>query len=341
MKHLGLVFAVLTLAFIGGWLYLPQLSPAKKPPFNVLVVGWDGSRLERIEQLLAENKLPVLKKLISQGSFVKVNITDGRTDTKAGWTQIFTGYNAAVTGVHSNRDYRPIPPGYTVFERLIDKFHDGIATLFISGKVNNIGARGPHKVCINCKSRFDDTHGKTQWWDENSEAPTKKGLPREYSERAGEPYFNAAKRLHLYKNDLGEAANVAAFAIESLRQIQGRNFFAFVHFEEPDEMGHLNREGSISYLSAIEEADRRTGELLVAIAQMKFPGELRVFIASDHGFNRLEHGHGDAPETFLASTVHGLEQQADRRDFTPTILKMYDFALDTLQPKLNGRPLLQ
>ncbi|MGV8121407.1 MAG: hypothetical protein AB2L14_16735 [Candidatus Xenobiia bacterium LiM19] len=35
----------------------------------------------------------------------------GVTDTNAGWAQILTGYYPEISGVYSNRLYRPIPEG--------------------------------------------------------------------------------------------------------------------------------------------------------------------------------------------------------------------------------------
>lgn len=333
-------YAVLLILVTGFWVIVfknfdSDQSPARPvPPFSVLMIGWDGSRLAQIEKLLAAGELPNLKKLIENGSFIKVKVRDGRSDTKAGWTQIFTGYSAAVTGVHGNRDYRPIPPGLTLFERLEGFFGPEIFSGFISGKVNNIGARGPHRICINCKSRFDGTQRKTRWWDEESDAPPKEGKDKIFENREGEPYLHAHKKMDLYRNNLGPAPKVAAVALETLQKIAERKFFLFVHFEEPDEQGHLHREGSPEYLNAMKEADRWTGVLLAAVANR----DVKIFILSDHGFNPGENNHRDAPDTFWASNIAGLNGDADRRDFTPTILRLYDFPLG-LDPPLNGRPL--
>ena len=47
-----------------------------------------------------------------------MGITDHSTDTKAGHSEILTGYGPTVTGVYSNGHYQAIPKGLTLFERL-------------------------------------------------------------------------------------------------------------------------------------------------------------------------------------------------------------------------------
>ena len=62
--------------------------------------------------------------------------------------------------------------GDTIFERLEEHFgSDQIVTAFIGGKINNIGARGPHEICVNCWKRYPDTREKTFWWEESTSAP--------------------------------------------------------------------------------------------------------------------------------------------------------------------------
>jgi len=60
------------------------------------------------------------------------------TDTKAGHAEILTGYGPEVTGVYSNRRFRAIPDGLTLFERLKARFGQGVATVAITGKRGNL-----------------------------------------------------------------------------------------------------------------------------------------------------------------------------------------------------------
>lgn len=319
----------------------PHVDTSEPPPFSTLVIGWDGSYRPRVEKLLAENQLPKLKSLVEQGTYIKVRVENARTDTKAGWAQIWTGYSASITGVHSNRDYAPIPAGLTIFERLKNRYGSRIQTLFLSGKVNNIGARGPHKICINCRSRFPDSRQKTRYWEDDSEAPTKKGQPKEYAERAGEPYANALGALDVYQNGLGSGDRVLASARQELAKLKGQAFLAFVHFEEPDEQGHLFGENSKEYTGALMANDRRLPELLQAARDAAGERELKIFILSDHGFDEGQRSHKEAPDTFWLAGGANFKGVADRRDFTPTLLELYGFDLKRIKPRLDGRSLIQ
>ncbi|MGE4132111.1 MAG: alkaline phosphatase family protein [Bdellovibrionales bacterium] len=334
---LGLVvLTVVVLYFSIGHM---NLAPTPCNEKDVLVVGWDGSRRAKVEELLGNGELPNLQKLIDKGSYIQVNIHEGRTDTKAGWAQIWTGYSASRTGVYSNRKYRPIPAGWTAFERLRAQFGDSIRTAFVSGKINNIGARGPHKICENCKSRFDDTRGKTHYWDESKTPELKiKGEKPRYVEREGEPYFHAKPKLDFYQNALGESSHVMQAGLDWIEKNRDKPFLAFLHFEEPDELGHLYGENSTEYHQALINNDRNLAEILRRVPPAK-NRPLITFVLSDHGFNPGEKEHGEAPETFWVSDMPGLVASADRRDFTPTLLQLYCLSTNAIDPPLDGRSL--
>jgi len=317
-----------------------------KPDFNVLMVGFDGTRLARITQLLQEGKMPVLNELVKNGSFVNINIKFTRTDTKAGWSEILTGYDATINKVFSNKNYAPVPEGFTIFERLKARYGKEFATVLLTGKINNLGVRGPHKICTNCISRMEGTQAKSEWWKDETQAPTIKNQPRKMESRQGEPYFNARKKIDFYKNTLYAGKNVVAEAKKVFPKVKGRSFFAFIHFEEPDEQGHLKGESSKEYTEGLMEADRNLGELLKFLEAQGMAKNLKVFVMGDHGFdiigsgrkNDLEHGTDAARLTFFASNIPGFRKDGDRRDFAPTIYKLYGMDLSSIQPKLQGTP---
>lgn len=117
-------------------------------PTNVILIGWDGTQRNHVKESLSRSELPNLKKLASEGSLVAIDILRV-TDTKAGWSQILTGYNPEVAGVFGNGQYQPIPKGYSIFERLEKHFGpDSIVTLAVIGKKGHVDADGPQKVEI-------------------------------------------------------------------------------------------------------------------------------------------------------------------------------------------------
>ncbi|MGZ3809905.1 MAG: alkaline phosphatase family protein, partial [Bacteriovorax sp.] len=316
-----------------------QLAFAKPIPQKILLVGFDGCRRSSIVELLAQKKLPNLQSLIDTGSYVEVRVNEGATETKPGWSQILSGYNSNVTKVYTNKFYEPIPAGLTLFERLKKNFGKDFKTFFVTGKTNNTGIRGPHKICINCLSRFKDTKLKTEWWDENKPPITMAGKRPIYDQRKGEPYFNAIGSIDYYKNSLLQASNVANEGIGLLDKYQHHNFFGFIHFEEPDEQGHLFREGSKEYINAIIEADRNLGRILNKIEALKLKNDIKIFVTTDHGFDKGLGSHHNAPDIWLVSNIKAFKKTGDRRDFAPTILKILRFDITSIKPSLNGSPL--
>ncbi len=113
---------------------------------NILVIGWDGVQRNVLIELLEKDQLPNLKTLTKTGSIISMNVETCATDTKAGWSELLTGYSCGITGVYSNNVYMPIPAKYTVFERLENHLGDSkIKTIFLSGKSYHVGGLPPIK----------------------------------------------------------------------------------------------------------------------------------------------------------------------------------------------------
>ncbi|MEI6809962.1 MAG: alkaline phosphatase family protein [bacterium] len=130
---------VLSLLMVFG-LILSMPVLAADNPGNVILMGWDGAHRDHVKALLKDDKLPNLKKLIAEGTFVDIDVTSGATDTKAGWTQILTGYKPEVTGVYNNGKYQDVPAGYSVFERLKERFGTNtFAAVAVIGKKSHCG----------------------------------------------------------------------------------------------------------------------------------------------------------------------------------------------------------
>ncbi len=102
---------------------------------NIILIGWDGTGRDNLLELLKEKQLPNLGKIISEGSLVFTEVTTGRTETKPGWAEILTGYSASRLGIIDNVEYKPIPVGWSIFERLKDSIGiNRIKTIFIKNE---------------------------------------------------------------------------------------------------------------------------------------------------------------------------------------------------------------
>lgn len=336
-KNSILLLAALTFFVIalGGYFFY-----FKKPAFkNVLVIGWDGTSRDRLEELLAKGELPALQGMISAGSFVAIDISQGATTTKPGWAQIFSGYRTQLLKVKNNKVYRRIPKNLTIFEKLKAFYGtNDIVTFFISGKTANLGARGPHKICVNCIQRHSKNRQSTDWYDEKTIAPTVDKKPRKFVARNGEPFFNAAKTMDLFVDKLGMGEDVLKKAFETVDFYKDKRFFGFIHFQDPDERGHVYGENSKEYLDGIRENDAFLQRLIEFLKSRKLDNTL-VFVVSDHGMDSNSNENFRAHTTFLASNIKNLSPKGDRMDIAPTIYDLYGFDPDSFDPRLNGRSL--
>jgi len=317
---------------------------ASSAPVSVLLVGWDGCDRKHVLRLLQEGKLPRLASLAAQGSLVATEVTTGHTQTKPGWAEILTGYAATRTGVLSNSDYKPIPKGWTIFERLKERFGPSFATIMISGKGGNVGTRGPHEIVVNAPHRDPITHKPTGYLDRDSfDGETLDGKPPVWAKREGEPFHNAVGSWDVQELSAGRAPRVERRAEKAFDGLDGRRFFAFVHFADPDENGHLHGEGSPEYDRAIMAADHWTGALLDHLAELGVSSRTVVYLTTDHGMDVGGHQHDHAPETFVAAGSGRKLRAGDRKDVTPTIYQELGLpgAGAPWDPPLDGRSLLE
>lgn len=315
-------------------------------PRNLILIGWDGTQREHLLELLRAGKLPHLKALTDQGAFVPTQVTTGPTQTKSGWTEILTGYNALSLGITSNRDYQPIPKGLTVFERLKAHFGPGqLATIFIGGKSYNIGSRGPHEVCENCFGRDAITHRQSSYQDKdharlpNEKLTTRDGKPPRWVPREGEPFFHAREAFDDHEVGLGSAENVGPRALALLEKYRDRRLFAFFHFEDPDEQGHLHGENSAAYDKALMTVDAWLGRIVGRLKDLGISDRTAIFVTTDHGMDEGGFEHHQSPETFLATNRKGPTRAGDRKDVAPAILEYFGLSTTNLIPPLEGRSL--
>jgi hypothetical protein len=309
---------------------------------NMLVIGFDGCRREIVEQLLKEGVLPNLALLIKTGSYVKTKVTVDATETKPGWSQILSGYSSSVTNIHDNLMYQPIPKGLTIFEKLKQSKGNNFKTFFVTGKINNTGARGPHDVCVNCKTRFDVSRLKTNWWEVSKNAPLAWGKKIIVAKRTGEPFFNALSSLDFYESGISNSDSVVKLGLEQVNKIKMGNFFGFIHFEEPDETGHIKGEGSPEYKEKIKNDDLQLGKIIDYLKTNNLYQNTDLIVVTDHGFKPGGFGHSKKSEnTWIVSSFKLKAEEGDRLDVTPTILSRFGIKQPQNLPKMEGKSLME
>jgi hypothetical protein len=309
-------------------------------PQNIILFGWDGAQRDHVNECLARNELPHLQELIDGGKYVQIDI-EGKTDTKAGWSQILTGYYPEVTGVYSNGIYQPVPKGLSLFERLENHFGpDNFVTVAVIGKRAHCGEIDPPK-----KIRLDDEEKQEKAGKEKPVQPGAGKKPKgkiieengvKYRSIPGSPYYNMYTALEVWEFGLMQDRKVGARALELLEKYQDKPFFFFVHFAEVDHAGHKHGENSKEYNDAMISNDLWTGKIIEKVQQLGLGEKTQFYITADHGFNEDKTGHSFAPYVFLATNNEQVNRNGRRQDVAPTILEAFGLDVGTLDPPLDG-----
>jgi len=334
MRRLMTLIALLALA-VAMAAAAAAPGPLTKPK-NVILIGWDGAQRNHVKECLGRNELPNLTKLSSEGALVAIDVLR-TTDTKAGWSQILTGYEPEVTGVFSNSRFQPIPKDYTVFERLEQFFSpDKFVTAAVIGKTGHVGAAPPSKVKLTAKKEAA-LKAKAKAKAAGAEIVVENGV--KYLVVTGEPYFITKDSMDVFINGLGENDNVGNKALEYLDQYKDKPFFFFVHFADVDHKGHASGENSKEYNDALISCDAWLGKIVQKLKDLGLYDESLVYVTADHGFDEGMNSHGDAPYVFLATNDRKVSHRGTRADITPTILARFGVDLKKIQPPLDGHPL--
>jgi arylsulfatase A-like enzyme len=330
-----------------------QTQDTVKPAManNAILIGWDGAHRDHVKNLLKEGKLPNLQKIIAEGTLVDVDVTSGATDTKAGWTQILTGYKPAVTGVYNNGRYRDVPEGYSIFERLRAAFGAGkVATVAVIGKKAHCGEINPP-----FKRPYDPDN-------DAAEKPAKKNRPKAKPGKAakkqsvghvvedngqkflvfeGSPYYTMHKSCDEWEFGLMQDAKVGDRALAMLDKYAKTPLFFFVHFAEVDHSGHKHGEPSREYDDAIISGDTQLGRIVEKLKSLGIYEKTLIYVTADHGFDVGKKQHKAAPYVFLATNDKQVMRGGCRADITPTILARLGVDPSKVNPPLDGEPLLK
>ncbi len=328
-----------------------QDRPAREGPArNVILFGWDGAQRNHVNECLERGELPTLKKLSEEGALVAVDVITGATDTKAGWTQILTGYHPEVTGVHSNGKFQDVPQGYSVFERLKAHFGaDQFAAVAVIGKSGHCGEiRPPFKKRLDGKG---EAEGGPPAPDEGKKKAKQPGAGKEktgsvveedgvkYLVFKGSPYYTMHKSCDVWDYGLVQDEKVGTRALECLEKYKDKPFFFFVHFAEVDHSGHKHGENSKEYNDALISNDTWTGKIIAKLKELGLYDRTLVYVTADHGFNEDATNHSYAPHVFLGTNDPRVRREGMRQDITPTVLASFGLDLEKFEPKLDGEPM--
>ncbi len=313
------------------------------------MIGWDGARRARVQELMSAGRLPNLSRLAAAGRWVDIQVTGDPPQTKPGWARMLTGYDSQITGVCKNQIYWPIPVGLTIFERLKQRYGARITTALLGAVQHNLGARGPHRICVNCVDQVQN-----HWWDEDLSRPVRPWGKKILRLMEGEPYLNARPAIDVYEvgiatpvyqTGIGAADLVGARVLDCLDRHQEGGLFLFVQFFDPDTQGHLHSEGSPEYIRALIEDDRWLGRIMSRLGSRTDASRTLLYVATDHGFEKDSPLHEDgnfqeSRRSWLVTNDLAVRRgQGDICDIPTTILKRFDVRAARSDTPLKGQPL--
>jgi len=314
-------------------------------PRGIMVIGWDGAERNNVKRLLAADELPNLAALAKDGALVDIDIVTGLTETAPGFAQILTGYVPDNIGVHSDKIYRPIPRGYTIFERLKKFFGpENIQTAAIIAKTSYyLGADGPFRIPYDT---WREMQVEQKIIDDNKPGPDDlhggvivKENGAKFVQMQGGPYINAKDQIDLFVNGLIVNEKVGTAAMDQLEKCKDKHFFIFVQFIQPDKAGHKYGENSREYSDGIKSDDLWTGKIIDKLKELKIYDKTLIYVTADHGFDIGKTSHYYAPYIFLATNDKKVNRDGTREDIAPTVLKRFGMDLSKIEPRLDGIPL--
>jgi len=315
--------------------FKPSTPPQQR---SAILISWDGALREHVNDCLKHNQMPNLAQLIKEGRMVDIDVSGHVTDTRAGHAQMLTGYDPNITGVVSNTLFRPIPLGYSIFERLQQSFgRKDIATIMVTGKAMGLGPGGPK---IPAESEAAGPNVPSDEDDRQVRRVERMRLAVEQNV-LGQPFHLIKGTLTAWDGDMPrDARGVGQKALSLIDKFgpKGRSFL-FVHFGDADVNGHKYGESSREYNDALLTLDTWLGRM---VAQLKTDGlydRTALYVTADHGFDVGTTHHGKATHIFLASNDPLLTAAGEQRDIAPTILQAMGVDLSSITPALPGKSL--
>src|SRR3989339_248174 len=102
---------------------------------NAILISLDGAQRAHLYELLGAGKLPAIKELKANGALVEIRIEGHQTETGPGHAEMLTGLSKEINNVVTNGNYKAIPEGFTICERLEKaEGKNNIITVMVMGK---------------------------------------------------------------------------------------------------------------------------------------------------------------------------------------------------------------
>jgi hypothetical protein len=324
------------------FLLIPRYQIAQAASFDkVILLVWDGTQRNHLNELLAAGQLPNLQGLINEGKKRNLVIyttnclrsNDGdnyRTETNPTHAAMLTGYGYPTMNNYSNSARGPIPIGYTVFER-IKQFNSQIKTGMIFG----------HALYFFPFPAFENvapTNCCYWYWPPDEEDPQKQRCGKRSTSLP--PMIDSCQILEA-ENDA-----IRGRMINFLSSYYSSSFFLFGYFKEPDNIGHDYGENSQAYSNAIIDNDIQLGIIIKKLKSLGIYEQTVILVDTDHGFSEGAKSHSTCEKNtkniWIVSSkegvVDGQVTVAKQTSIVPTVLDIFGIS-KSVNPPFAGESL--
>ncbi|MFQ6077203.1 MAG: alkaline phosphatase family protein, partial [Candidatus Bathyarchaeia archaeon] len=300
---------------------------------HIVLVSFDGARKHWIDHLIQNGTLKNLASIKSEGVEIPLIIVDHDTKTDPGMACIESGYGPDITGIDRNYfgslEKKTIPGGLTISER-IKAYNSSWKTALVmpwtQAQVN---------VTSNIDSTFWNQREETDYWFSSENLTWSISDPL------------LSRNALSFTSALLRANFTASKVVDFIRQNYENNFYARVHFVEPDMAGHAYLESAdgrvtAEYMRAVVESDEAVGMIVDVLKEKGIYEETALLITTDHGFYLTGHnepsypfGNEEVSVIWLLSNYAGLNNTLGwgiQNDIAPTILALAGIETVQLEP---------
>ena len=276
-----------------------QAAVLADPPTHVLLIGVDGTNLDKILQYTWNNPSSTgFQELMEEGTTAATSIVGHTTISGPSWTTIMTGVWDSKSGVINNI-FSPAP--YTKWPtaiNMLEAYNPGIATEVVADwkYINDMSGAG--------------------------------GFPADTN-----VYYNPADFKGVFA-DADQAVTDKTVALINGAKANTPTFL-FSYQVQVDEAGHGYGGASPEYKQAVINAGQNISEIMQAVQASEAAGsDWTVIVTTDHGHQQSKgFGHGFQSPNETSSFIvfdkagdptGGLQNQSySNVDITPTIVKLF------------------
>ena len=235
---------------------------------NLIIVLWDGTQLAHLQEMLGDSRLPNLQALLGRGGGLLLPVIRSTTCRPGSGDGYRTETGPANSAIATGLGY----PGMANWQNI-----------------------EPYPIPNNL----------TLWeWFHGLPCATGIISSKDMDFWPHSPLRHSRPEIDYWRVGQHPQGWVTDGALEFLDAYAHCHFFLWVHYREPDEVGHEFGENSAEYTASLEVNDRELARLLDGLRGHGIEGQTLVIVTTDHGFNEggLKHDTctPDTKNLFLA-----------------------------------------